>query len=176
MWLAFWVHLLCTTPVYKGDVSNKLTFFHTAPVRCAWTWIDGGGEAEVRRVAQGWLSLWLVFINEWMDFHSTDVIMLGMLLVAFGAGFIFSSFLPAPSSCLIVVPLSSLALSLSPSLALSRSCKLQVRNIPPHLQWEVSCNGRARWQFTFEPSTPSMEHLLTSQNEKQMYEGEVVIF
>uniref|UniRef100_A0A8C5FLF8 Insulin-like growth factor 2 mRNA binding protein 3 n=1 Tax=Gadus morhua TaxID=8049 RepID=A0A8C5FLF8_GADMO len=49
-----------------------------------------------------------------------------------------------------------------------RSCKLQVRNIPPHLQWEVSCNGRARWQFTFEPSTPSMKHLLASQNEKQM--------
>uniref|UniRef100_A0A8C5BT48 Insulin-like growth factor 2 mRNA binding protein 3 n=1 Tax=Gadus morhua TaxID=8049 RepID=A0A8C5BT48_GADMO len=49
-----------------------------------------------------------------------------------------------------------------------RSCKLQVRNIPPHLQWEVSCNGRARWQFTFEPSTPSMKHLLASQNEKQI--------
>ena len=118
---------------------------------------------------------WCLLMNGWI-FNSTDVIMLGMLLVAFGAGFIFSSFLPAPSSGLIVVPLSSLALSLSPSLALSRSCKLQVRNIPPHLQWEVSCNGRARWQFTFEPSTPSMEHLLASQNEKQMYEGEVVMF
>uniref|UniRef100_A0A8C5C3C7 Insulin-like growth factor 2 mRNA binding protein 3 n=1 Tax=Gadus morhua TaxID=8049 RepID=A0A8C5C3C7_GADMO len=38
-----------------------------------------------------------------------------------------------------------------------RSCKLQVRNIPPHLQWEVSCNGRARWQFTFEPMNTETE-------------------
>lgn len=29
---------------------------------------------------------------------------------------------------------------LSSSLVLSRSCKLQIRNIPPHMQWEVSGN------------------------------------
>lgn len=40
------------------------------------------------------------------------------------------SFLPSPFY------LSILSLS-----SLSRSCKLQIRNIPPHMQWEVSANG-----------------------------------
>lgn len=38
------------------------------------------------------------------------------------------------------LPLLSIPHSLPPLFSLSRSCKLQIRNIPPHMQWEVSAN------------------------------------
>lgn len=75
------------------------------------------------------------------------------------------------------LPLLSIPLSLSVSLPLSRSCKLQIRNIPPHMQWEVSCvshtHTHTRWPFSFQLGIPSMGHQLTpaAKIKRSKYKG-----